>query len=86
MNTKLFQASVKKKASRSINQANINATILSNETVYFPESLALQHSLVAQFNDLRKETQRLESIYKQKLAALEELKKSLLHEAFSGRL
>ena len=32
------------------------------------------------------ETQRLESIYQQKLAALEELKKSLLHQAFSGAL
>lgn len=32
------------------------------------------------------ETQRLASIYRQKLAALDELKKSLLHKAFSGEL
>jgi type I restriction enzyme S subunit len=32
------------------------------------------------------ETQHLESIYQQKLAALEELKKSLLHQAFTGQL
>lgn|GEM_PF-5469560 len=32
------------------------------------------------------ETQRLESIYQQKLAALDELKKLLLDQAFSGRL
>ena len=32
------------------------------------------------------DTQRLESIYKQKLAALDELKKSLLQQAFSGAL
>ena len=32
------------------------------------------------------ETQRLESIYQQTLAALEELKKPLLHQAFSGAL
>ena len=32
----------------------------------------------------REETQRLESIYQQKLAALEALKKSLLHQAFTG--
>ena len=32
------------------------------------------------------ETQRLESIYQQKLAALEALKKSLLHQAFTGKL
>ena len=35
---------------------------------------------------LSEETQRLESIYRQKLAALGEFKKSLLHEAFNGRL
>ena len=32
------------------------------------------------------ETQRLESLYQRKLAALDELKKSLLHRAFSGQL
>jgi type I restriction enzyme M protein len=35
---------------------------------------------------LREETQRLESIYQQKIAALEALKKSLLHQAFTGQL
>ena len=37
-------------------------------------------------DELREETQRLESIYQQKLAALEALKKSLLHQAFTGKL
>jgi len=32
------------------------------------------------------ETQRLASLYRQKLAALEALKKSLLHQAFTGQL
>ncbi|MFM2217074.1 MAG: hypothetical protein RL240_1392 [Planctomycetota bacterium] len=32
------------------------------------------------------ETQRLESIYERKLASLDELKKSILHQAFSGEL
>ena len=32
------------------------------------------------------DTQRLESIYQRKLAALDELKKSLLHRAFTGEL
>jgi len=35
---------------------------------------------------LSEETQRLESIYQQKLTALEALKKSLLHQAFTGAL
>ena len=41
---------------------------------------------VGRFEELSAETQRLESIYQQKLAALEALKKSLLHQAFTGQL
>jgi type I restriction enzyme S subunit len=32
------------------------------------------------------ESRRLESIYRQKLTALDDLQKSLLHQAFSGQL
>jgi type I restriction enzyme, S subunit len=35
---------------------------------------------------LHEETKSLEAIYERKLAALDELKKSLLHQAFSGQL
>ena len=41
---------------------------------------------VAKFDELRAETQRLESLYHRKLAALDELKQSLLQQAFSGQL
>jgi type I restriction enzyme S subunit len=49
-------------------------------------SLAIQESLVERFDALREETLHLESIYQQKLAALDALKKSLLHQAFTGAL
>lgn len=42
--------------------------------------------LISRFDELSAETQHLESIYQQKLAALDELKKSLLHLAFTGQL
>ncbi|MBS0164974.1 MAG: restriction endonuclease subunit S [Nitrospira sp.] len=45
-----------------------------------------QQRVVATIDSFSEETQRLESIYQQKLAALGELKKSLLHQAFSGAL
>jgi restriction endonuclease S subunit len=45
-----------------------------------------QQRVVATIDSLSEETQRLESIYQRKLAALEALKKSLLHQAFSGEL
>jgi type I restriction enzyme, S subunit len=48
--------------------------------------LPRQREIVTEIDGLREETQRLETIYRQKLAALDELKKSLLHQAFSGNL
>ncbi len=45
-----------------------------------------QVRIAGNLDALAAETQRLESIYQQKLAALGELKKSLLHQAFSGAL
>ncbi|MBD5804555.1 type I restriction enzyme EcoKI subunit R [Azoarcus sp. Aa7] len=41
---------------------------------------------VGQAKDYATETRRLESLYQRKLDALDELKRSLLHQAFSGRL
>jgi type I restriction enzyme S subunit len=45
-----------------------------------------QRRIAGQLDALQAETQRLESIYRQKLAALDALKKSLLDQAFSGAL
>lgn len=47
---------------------------------------AKQAAIVYALDDLSTETNRLEEIYKQKSIALDELKKSLLHRAFSGQL
>jgi type I restriction enzyme S subunit len=48
--------------------------------------LEVQQSIVSTLGDLEAETQRLARIYERKLAALAELKKSLLHQAFTGEL
>ena len=48
--------------------------------------LVKQDRLVSQLDELSEETQRLARLYQQKLAALEALKKSLLHQAFTGLL
>ncbi len=45
----------------------------------------LSYPALSGLNANRK-TQRLEFIYQRKLAALDDLKKSLLHQAFSGEL
>lgn len=49
-------------------------------------SVEEQTALTEQLDSLREDTQRLESIYKRKLVALDTLKQSLLHHAFSGQL
>jgi len=54
--------------------------------VAFPESLPKQQAIVDVLNSLSADTQRLESIYRQKLAALDELRKSILQQAFTGAL
>lgn len=63
----------------------INIRDLRNITLSFPP-LNDQKVIAAKLDELHDETQRLESLYQRKLAALDELKKSLLHQAFSGQL
>ena len=63
----------------------INIRDLRTITVSFPP-LKEQEALVTRLDGLSAETKRLESIYQRKLAALGDLKQSLLHQAFSGRL
>ena len=67
------------------NIKSLNQGTLSRIVVPFP-SRAKQAEIVRRLESLQVETQRLESLYRQKLAALDELKKSLLHRAFSGAL
>jgi type I restriction enzyme S subunit len=64
----------------------IKASLLKLIEISFPKSISEQKQIVAKFDALSEETQRLESLYQRKLAALDELKKSLLHQAFSGAL
>lgn len=64
---------------------NLNIELASSVEIPIPP-LTHQREIARQFEALSTETQRLESLYKRKLAALEALKKSLLHQAFSGQL
>jgi type I restriction enzyme S subunit len=66
-------------------QANINLGTFENELFPFP-TVAEQKSIVEKLNQLSAESNKLETIYQQKLADLEELKKSILQKAFAGEL
>jgi type I restriction enzyme S subunit len=66
-------------------QANINMGTFENERFPFPP-VPEQKQIVSILDAVREETQRLESTYQRKLVALEDLKKSLLHWAFTGNI
>jgi type I restriction enzyme S subunit len=63
----------------------INIGDLRQIVLSFP-SVAEQRKIAKHLDELSEETQRLAAITERKLAALEALKKSLLHQAFSGQL
>lgn len=56
------------------------------ETKLHLPPISQQRTIVAKLDELNEETQRLEALYKCRLEALDELKQSLLHQAFSGKL
>ncbi len=64
----------------------INKSKWSALTVALPPELEVQMRIASKLEALREETQRLESLYQRKLVAIETLKKSLLHQAFTGNL
>ena len=63
----------------------LNRNLVHPIKIWWP-SIGQQTTLVKRFDLLSKETQHLESLYQRKLAALDELKQSLLRKAFSGAL
>lgn len=67
-------------------QPKLNQAALNSIPIPLPVSLEEQSRVVAAIEVLEQETQHLESLYTRKLAALDELKQSLLQQAFSGAL
>ena len=66
-------------------QPNLSITDLKKLLIPCP-SLEEQKQVVQKLNDLTAQTKKLESIYTQKLADLEEMKNSILQKAFSCQL
>lgn len=67
-------------------QPQLPIKTLVNFTFPVPKSLSKQCAIVSNLNVLSAQTKKLEAIYTQKLADLEELKKSVLQMAFNGEL
>jgi type I restriction enzyme S subunit len=85
MLTKSFQKGVMN-ASGQATLPIINKSKWSLLTIWLPPTAAEQEAIADEFDALFVETQRLTHLYERKLAALEELKKSLLQQAFNGEL
>jgi type I restriction enzyme, S subunit len=83
--TRSYWKSIKSGSSGSA-QGGFNATKLSELVISYPKLMKEQQTIVEKFQALSANTRRLETIYRQKLAVLDSLKKSLLHQAFSGDL
>lgn len=60
-------------------------TKIGKVSVSFPTAVPEQRRITARLDALQTETRRLEALYARKLAALDELKSALLHQAFSGQ-
>lgn len=66
-------------------QPKLNQKMLNSIIVPVPP-VSEQEKIVAEFDTLSDATKRMESIYHQKLANLEELRQSILKQAFEGKL
>lgn len=72
-------------SSRAAGQSGLNKATIEPYPISYP-SLASQENIVSMLRGLYEDVQRLEVIYKEKLVALRELKRSALQKAFSGDL
>ncbi len=64
----------------------LNRNNVHSIKVFFPKSIQEQQKIVKKLDALQTQTKKLEILYQQKIADLEELKKSVLQKAFSGEL
>lgn len=81
-----FREEGKKLMSGAVGHKRVSKDWIENYVISFPKSLDAQQAINRKLDVLHAETQKLETIYKQKLVNLDELKKSILNKAFSGEL
>jgi type I restriction enzyme S subunit len=67
-------------------QPKLNQRALNSIPIPIPKSIEMQSKIVCGMKSVQEEIQHLEVLYSRKIAALDELKKALLHLAFSGEL
>ena len=81
----IMKSQIKKHVSGAA-QPQLPIKTLVNFAIPVPKSLSEQKTIVKKLDALSEQTKKLEAIYKQKIADLDELKKSVLKSAFAGKL
>lgn len=71
---------------KGVGVPNLHLQEIREVRLSFPADQLKQDAIIEQLDLLKAEVDRLESLYRRKLYALDELKKSLLHLAFNGQL
>ncbi len=85
LNSPQTQNKLKFIARRAVQQANINSKEIASLQIPLPP-LPEQKKIVSYFDDLREKVDKLKKIQEEQLKDLVELKKSILEQAFSGKL
>lgn len=86
LTSKFFKDQILEIGEQGATRQAITKVQLENFVISFPKGIKEQKVVVENINTLKAETKKLEAIYTQKIADLEELKKSVLQKAFSGKL
>jgi len=71
---------------KGVGVPNLHLEEIREVSIPIPNGILEQDRIIAALNRLRDEVERLEASYDKKLTALDNLKKSLLHQAFTGNL
>lgn len=79
------QARIREKATGAT-ALGIKASLLKKVSISYPVSLPAQRAVAERCSTVEEQANNLESLARQKLAAIDELKRSLLHHAFAGTL
>ncbi len=85
LSSRTFRESLQE-AGHGAAQQNVSTKEIESVRISIPKRTTEQRRVIKEFNNFAAETDRLESIYQHKLDALDALKKSLLHQAFTGQL
>ncbi len=82
---KYITAKIERNVNGAVGLVHITKAKLNNFEMPVP-SLVEQKKIVNKLDNIKKHTTKLEDIYRQKTINLKELRKSILNEAFSGKL